>query len=160
MELALVMKLLHIFSVIWTVTGVIGRGFILSKATNAEDIRSTNTILQVSAPFERLMAQFGSLLILVTGILTAWAQGWRLFAPGSVWLLVSIVLFLSLIPLIALVFIPKGRIFGEALDEANKQGVVTPALRAAFHDRTVSVAHTYELATIVVVVALMVLKPF
>jgi hypothetical protein len=37
---------------------------------------------------------------------------------------------------------------------------VTPGLQAAFRDRAVATAHYYELILIVVVVALMVLKPF
>jgi hypothetical protein len=50
--------------------------------------------------------------------------------------------------------------FAAALADATERGIVTPELRAAFADRLVAAARTYEVVVIVVVVALMVLKPF
>jgi len=44
--------------------------------------------------------------------------------------------------------------------EAREAGTVTPALRAAWSDPAVAMARRYELAAIVIIVGLMVLKPF
>jgi hypothetical protein len=75
-------------------------------------------------------------------------------------LFVSLVLFVSIIPIIPLIFLPKGRVFAAALDEATAAGTVTDRLRLAFHDRTVFMAHVYELVVVTVVFVLMVAKPF
>ena len=72
----------------------------------------------------------------------------------------SLVLYLSLIPQIPLIFIPRGRIFDAALADARQRGSVTPELTAAFHDRGVAFARTYEVVVVGIIVALMVLKPF
>ena len=76
------------------------------------------------------------------------------------WLLVSLVLYLTLAPLIVWVFLPRGRAFDRALQEAPAQGRVTPALATAFADPVVAAAHAWELLVIGLVIALMVTKPF
>jgi hypothetical protein len=102
--------------------------------------------------------------LLVFGLFTAWAQGWPILGflqGGSTnWLLVSIVLYVSMIPLIALVFLPRGKTFEAALNEATAQGQLTAALSNAFQDRAVANAHTYELIATALVIVLMVTKPF
>jgi hypothetical protein len=70
------------------------------------------------------------------------------------------VLYLSLIPVIVLVFLPRGKIFGQALAGALELGTVTPALTSAFRDRVVGLAHGYEWAVTIVITYLMVSKPF
>jgi hypothetical protein len=42
---------------------------------------------------------------------------------------------------------------------AREEGSVTTELSAAFDDRAVSLARTYELSAVLLIVALMVLKP-
>jgi hypothetical protein len=76
------------------------------------------------------------------------------------WLLVSLVLYLSLVPLIVGVFLPRGRVFDRVLQDARAQGRVTPALAVAFADPVVAAAHAWELLVIGLVIALMVTKPF
>ena len=160
MDAALLLKLLHILSVIWTVGGILGRWVVLTRAARADDMRSVTALVGAAGPFERLMAIPGSFAVLVTGLLTAWAQGRPFLGSGSNWLLVSIVLFFSLAPVIAFAFVPGGRRFEQALEDADKRDAVTPELRTAFGDRAVAVARTYELVVIVAVLVLMVLKPF
>jgi hypothetical protein len=67
---------------------------------------------------------------------------------------------LSTIPLVPLIFLPRGKVFEAALAEAQAQGRVTVELTAAFRDPAVAFARLYEGAAIAVVVALMVTKPF
>jgi hypothetical protein len=73
---------------------------------------------------------------------------------------VSLLLYLSIIPVIPLVFLPRGRVFAAALSEATAEGRVTDRLTAAFHDRVVFAAHVYEIVAIVGVFILMITKPF
>ena len=49
------------------------------------------------------------------------------------------------LPLIPLVFVPRGRVFEATLAEATARGVVTPELAAAWRDPVVRAAHWYEL---------------
>ena len=94
------------------------------------------------------------------GLLTMWAQGRSLTGDGNGWLLVSVLVFLSMIPLVPLIFLPRGRVFEAALEAARAKGTVTPELIAAFGDPMVAFARIYEAVVVAVVVALMVVKPF
>ena len=69
-------------------------------------------------------------------------------------------LFLSVLPLVPLVFLPRGRVFEAALEEAEAAGVVTDRLRAAWSDPVVRGAHIYELTAVTIVLVLMLSKPF
>ena len=92
------------------------------------------------------------------------AEGLPLLGPfvgaGANWLFVSLLLFLSVLPLVPLVFLPRGRVFEAALEEAEAAGVVTDRLRAAWSDPVVRGAHIYELTAVTIVLVLMLAKPF
>jgi hypothetical protein len=75
-------------------------------------------------------------------------------------LFVSLVLYLSIVPLVPLVFVPRGKAFAAALEAAEARGEYTPELRAAFHDPLTRAAHVYELGAVTVVLVLMLTKPF
>jgi hypothetical protein len=62
--------------------------------------------------------------------------------------------------LVPTVFIPRGRVFGAILEEAVRLDRVTERLAAAFRDPVVRLAHIYEIAALVVIIFLMVTKPF
>jgi hypothetical protein len=61
---------------------------------------------------------------------------------------VSLVLSLSIMPLIPLIFLPRGRVFEAALADARQRGTVTPDLSAAFRDPWVAYARTFEAVTV------------
>ena len=87
--------------------------------------------------------------------------GRRAALRGRVWWLpVALLLFLSILPLVPLVFLPRGTVFEAALEDARERGEVTPELRTAFRDPAVAFARRYEVVVVAVVLALMVLKPF
>lgn len=69
-------------------------------------------------------------------------------------------LLLSPLPLVPLIFLPRGRVFEAAIDEARRRGAVTPEQRAAFADPAVALARRYEVFAVSLVIGLMVLKPF
>lgn len=164
MNTALFLKLLHVLAAFWLVTGLLGRYVTLYKAEQSTKIEAVLSLLPVGAVFERAMVIPGSFAVFVAGLATAWAQGWPIlgFLQGgaSNWVLASLVLFLTLIPVIMFVFVPRGKVFETALNDAVAKELVTPGLTAAFQDPLVRAAHIYELAVIAVITALMVLKPF
>jgi hypothetical protein len=106
----------------------------------------------------------GSFAVLTAGLATAWVQGWPIlgFLQGgsSNWVLVSLILFLTIIPVIRFIFLPRGKRFEAAFDQAQAQNRVTPELTTAFNDPLVRAGHIYEMALLGLVTALMVLKPF
>lgn len=160
MELADVLQVLHVLAGFWFVAGLIGRDVVLARARRSDDLGRVRALLDVSGPFERWMVIPGSFAVLILGIATMWAQHLPLWAEGTRWVTVSLVAFLTLAPLVPLVFLPRGRVFESALAGAVEVGHVTPELTAAFHDPVVAAAHWYELGVVAFVVVLMVTKPF
>lgn len=106
------------------------------------------------------MVTYGSIAVFVLGILTMWAQGLPLWREGTRWVTVSLIAFASLIPVVPMVFIPRGRAFESALHAAIGSGRVTTELGAALHDPVTATARWYELAVVAFVIFLMVAKPF
>jgi hypothetical protein len=151
---------LHVAIAFWFVGGLIGRGLTLARARSSDDIDGVYLLTELAGRFENLMVIPGSIAVFVAGLLAAWAEGIPLWGPGSGWLLLALILFLSTFPLVPLIFIPRGKVFGAALADARAQRKVTPALTEAFHDPAVAFARNYEMVAIAVIVALMVVKPF
>jgi len=164
MTIALLLKVLHVLIAMGFISGLIGRFIVLTQAAASDDIKVTALLVGLAGRFEKYLVIPGSTAVLVAGLLTAWAQGWAIlgFITGGHynWLLVSLLLFLSNIPIIIYVFVPKGKIFEGHLNEALAKGSVTPELKSAFDDRVVAAGHRYELISIALIVILMVLKPF
>jgi uncharacterized membrane protein len=157
------LKLVHALAGAWLIAALIGRWVTLAQAARAPFIQGLRAILGVGSRFE-WQVRVSSLVVLLLGIATAVAQGRPFLGPlqnaGFDWLFVSLILYLSIIPLVPLVFLPRGREFVAALEEASASGEVGERLRAAFDDRLVFAAHAYELGAILVVFALMITKPF
>jgi hypothetical protein len=164
MNIGLVLKLLHVGAAFWLIAGIIGRTVVMSRAQNSTDFLTVRSLMPLAAVFERRMVIPGSSAVLVAGLLTAWVQHWPILGflqgRGPNWVLVSLVLMLTLFPVISFIFLPRGKVFEKAFEEAAAQDQVTLELSAAFRDPIIRAAHVYELVVLVVIVALMVLKPF
>jgi predicted integral membrane protein DUF2269 len=162
-DLAGVLRAVHAVVGVWFMAGLIGRWIVLAQAARASDLPAMRAVLAVSSRFERIVIS-GSLAVLVLGVATAIAQGRPFLGPlqgaGFDWLFASVLLFVSVIPLIPLVFIPRGRVFENALEEATAAGAVTDRLRLTFRDPVVFAAHVYELGAMTIVLVLMIMKPF
>ena len=158
-----ILRLSHAILGVLFFGGLVGRWIVLGLAQRADSLAAMRTLTRAAAPFERIVIVGGNVMLLL-GILTALAQGRPMLGPiqGAPvdWLFVSIVLLLTTIPLVPLVFLPKGRIFGRLMDDAIALDAVTPELAAAWSDPTVRVAHVYELGVVSIVLALMITKPF
>src|SRR5262245_17825278 len=163
MTLTRVLNVLHVLTAFWLVSGIGGRGMSLKEAARSSDVRAVDALVRLAGRFEA-MVRAPSIAVFVLGLLTAWWGGWPIlgFLQGASvnWLLASLVLSLSLAPLIIWVFLPRGQIFERALRAALAEGRVTEALRAAFADRAVAAAHAWELIVLATVIVLMVAKPF
>ena len=73
---------------------------------------------------------------------------------------VALISFLTMIPLVPLVFLPRGKVFEAALSEAVAAGEATAGLRAAFADPAVAAARRYERIVVAVIIVPMVTRPF
>jgi uncharacterized membrane protein len=152
--------LLHVLSAFWFVAGLVGRDVTLGKARRTRDVGVVAEVAGLAGRFDRLMVVPGSIAVFVLGLLTVWVQGRQFTGTGNWWLLTSLLLYLSLMPLIPLVFIRRGRIFELALSDAVQRGEITSALTAAFADKAVHATRLYEWFMVTAVIVLMVTKPF
>ncbi len=92
--------------------------------------------------------------------MTAWAQGYEWLGLTTGWMLLTVLLIIPILVFIPTIFLPRGRVFEAEMAAARAAGEVTPGLRAAWADPAVAMARRYELGAMVIIVALMVLKPF
>ena len=161
--LIVMLKFLHVVSAIVAIAGLFGREVARVHARHSSDIHVVAAFVQVAGRFEQLAIP-GSIVVFVVGLLLAWLQGRPLlgFLQGaqSNWLLVSILLYLAIYPLVIFIFIPRGKVFDQALEAAIARGQVTSALAAAFNDPVVRLAHVTEGAIVVAILYLMIAKPF
>ena len=158
------MKMLHVIVAVVFAGGLFARQVIRSYARTIDDVAWFANLSAAAAYVENVMVKPASLIIVVLGVIQARLGGIPIFGflsgGDQNWLLVSIALYLAAFLLVPLVFVPKGRAFRPLLDASLSQGRITPELRLAINDRTVALAHHLETAAVLVVLALMVLKPF
>ena len=157
--LALLLKLAHVLLAFAMVAGLLGRWILLTRAAASDDVERAHLLAEAASPFERIV-QMVSPLVVVVGLVTAWAQGYPWLGLTTGWMLLTVLLIVPIFVIIPTIFIPRGRVFEAEMAAARAAGLVTPGLRAAWADPAVALARRYELVTIVIIVALMVLKPF
>lgn len=160
----LVVKYLHIAAVAITIGGIFARQLVRRIAGRSDDIKAVAALLQAAIRMERVLVIPGSNLMILFGIVLAVMQEWPIFGflQGSDrnWLLVSNLLLIAMIALIPGIFIPHNRKVTSLLQSALAAGKVTPELSAALNEKKDLWAHYAEQAIVLVVAALMVLKPF
>jgi uncharacterized membrane protein len=165
MNLYLIMKLLHVLAAFWMISGVVGRGLTFWQAGRVKDVHAVHALLQVSESFERWAVIPVSVLVLLFGLIVTWMQKWPLFGflqgAATNWLLVSFILFMGVSAVIApLRLVARRKERTRAIEEALAQGTITLRLAAALHDKVVIRFRTVELTILVVIIVLMVMKPF
>jgi uncharacterized membrane protein len=158
------MKVAHAMTGFWFVAGVAGRGVVQLRAERTADVSAVKVLVELLGRFDNLMVIPGSIAVLALGLVSAWLEGTPLlgFLQGahSNWLFLALILYATIMLLVPTVFLPKGRLFQAALDEAIAGGTVTDRLSAAFRDPVVRAAHLWELLAIAVIIWLMIAKPF
>ena len=165
MNLYTLMKLLHVLAAFWFIGGVIGRDFAFWQAGRATNVQAVQALLQISDFFERYAIIPVSMVVFLFGLIITLLQRWPLFGflQGSSinWLLVSFILYLGISLAIGpLKLVPRRKQRTRALDEALTEGIITPGLNAALHDEVVVRFRMVEFVVLVVIIILMVTKPF
>lgn len=160
----LVIKFLHIVAVTITIGGMFARQLVRSIAQRSDDLKAVASLTQAATRVDRGLVIPWSSAILPLGIVLAVMQKWPAFGflQGSSqnWLLASNILLVIMIALIPVVFVPHRKKVEASLQTALAEGQITPELSALLADKKNQYAHYIEEAIIVVITALMVLKPF
>jgi hypothetical protein len=113
--LAGIAVVVHVLFVFWLVAGVVGRDVCYRQAERATDLSALRTMVGLGSRFELTMVRPATFAVLVAGLIAAWARGWPIlgFLQGAApnWVLAALLIYLSIIPVIVFVFIPRGRIY-------------------------------------------------
>ena len=162
--LLLLLRFLHIASAIWFLGGILARQIVRAYAKRTEDVQRFAAMSEAAGRIENTMVIPGNLAVIVFGVILGLMIGAPIlgFLQGAErnWLLVSNIILLLGFLSVPLIFLPRGKLFRIALEEALTKGQMTPALRAHLDDPVVRIAHIYELVSMVVIMYLMVFKPF
>jgi uncharacterized membrane protein len=160
----LVLKFLHILAVVVCVGGLFARQVVRHFAQKTDDVHVYANYSQAAGKIESLMVIPGTMAILVFGVILALVGDIPMFGflqgASENWLLVSNLLIIGMVVIVPAVFVPRGKLFEPVLQDALSQGRFTEELRAAMDDSAVKLAHRYEEIALIVIIALMVLKPF
>lgn len=165
MNLYVFMKLLHVLAAFWFLSGLVGRDFAFWRAGKATSVQAVQALLQISDFFERYAVIPVSMAVFLFGLIVTFMQKWPLFGflQGSPinWLLLSFILFLGISLAIGpLRLVPRRKQRSKALEEALVQKTITPELTATLNDPVVLRFRMIELGIVVLIIILMVTKPF
>lgn len=164
MNTYLLIKYLHELTAMWFIAGIIGRQLVRHLARRSDDIHQFAYLSEAAGQFEKWMVIPGNLLVMGLGVLLALRGGWPLFGflqgADANWLLLTNMLLVVGVVLVPAVYVPRGKRFDQELQNALKQGKITPALTTLLDDPVVKWAHRGEYIGLLVIVALMVFKPF
>ena len=160
------LKLLHVLAAFALVGGEIGRTIAFQRAKKATDVKTAAEMLQLSTFLTSKFVSIGGLLTFLLGLITAWAQGGAVLILGFLmggtinWVLASLILYIVIMAMVALIAVPRGKAIGKALGAALGQGKITPELTAALNDSVLNSGFIIQDVLILLIVILMVLKPF
>jgi Predicted integral membrane protein (DUF2269) len=152
--------LLHVATAFWFVAGLLGRGVTIARARSAGDIELMSHLMDLAGRFERLMVIPGSMVVVLLGLFAAWWGDVPFTGEGNWWLLTSLLLFVAIGLLVPTVFLPRGKVFERAFEDAKSRGEITAELRSALDDPAVRNARWIELIVVALILTLMVTKPF
>jgi uncharacterized membrane protein len=160
----LLIKFLHILAVTITIGGMFARQLVRGIARKSDDIKTVASLTHAASRMDRAMVIPGSNIMILAGVILAVMQKWPIFGflqgASQNWLLVSNLLLIVLIFIVPGIFVPHNKKVEAVVQTALTEGRVTPELSMALNDRMNIWAHHVEEAIILVVAALMVLKPF
>ena len=164
MSLLLVVRFLHILSAIWFIGGVLARQIVRLYAKRTDNVQHFAAMSLVAGRIESTMVIPGNFAVIIFGVIFALMINAPIlgFLQGSSrnWLLVSNILLIIAFLNIPLNFLPRGKLFDAALKDALSKGEMTFELRAHINDPVVRLAHWFELVAMVLIVFLMVFRPF
>lgn len=160
----LVIKFLHVLAVTITIGAMFSRQLVRAIARRSGDVQTVHSLTSAVERIDRGLVIPASTLILPFGIILAVMADWPAFGflqgASQNWLLVSNILLVIMLVLIPTVFVPHTKKVRTLLHSALAQGNITSELSAALADRKNSQAHHAEEIIVLIITALMVLKPF
>jgi len=164
MSLFLWVRFLHVASAMWFIGGILARQIVRAYAKRTDDVRRFATLSEAAGRIESTMVIPGNFAVIVFGVILGLMIGAPIlgFLQGTPrnWLLVSNILLIIGFLNVPLIFLPRGKKFDLVLNDALAKGQMTPELRAHLDDPVVRIAHGYEFVSMVVIVFLMVFRPF
>lgn len=159
-----VVRFLHIITAIIFIGGIFARQLVRSYAKRTNDVQIFSMLSQTAGRIETLMVIPGNIAVIFFGVILTLMTGYPIFGflqgASQNWLLVSNILLVLGLLAVPLVFLPRGKKFDLVLKAALAKGQMTAELRAELDDKVVQFVHLYEDVSVVIVVALMVFKPF
>lgn len=160
----LIVKYVHILAVTLTIGGMFARQLVRGFAKNSDDLNVIIPLSRVAVRIDRILVIPWSNMMIAMGIVLAVMQNWPVFGflqgASQNWLLVSNLLLVVMLVLIPAVFLPHNQKLEALFQPALIEGHITTELRTALNDTKNQMAHYVEEAIVLVVAALMVLKPF
>ena len=160
----LLVKFFHILAVALTIGGMFARQAVRAYAKKSDDVKIVASLTHLAVRLDRTMVIPWSNIMILMGIVLAVIQKWPIFGflqgASQNWLFVSNILLIIMLIIIPAVFIPHNRKVEGLLQSALSDGHITPQLASALDDKVNKLGHLAEEAIILVVAALMVLKPF
>ncbi len=164
MNPGLVLKLLHVLAGFALVGGEIGRMIAFRRARQATDVKIVAEMMQLFTFLTSKFVSIGGMLTFLTGLITAWVQGWPIlgFLQGGQtnWVLASLIVYIVIMLMVFLLVAPRGKAIGQALGAALGQGKITPELTAALNNSTLTNGFIIQDVLILIIIILMILKPF
>ena len=162
--LYLLVRFLHIASAIWFLGGILARQIVRAHAKRTDDVHRFAAMSEAAGRIESTMVIPGNMAVIIFGVILALIIKAPIlgFLQGAErnWLLVSNIILLLGFLNVPLIFLPRGKLFRAALEDALAKGQMTSELRAHLDDPVVRIAHAYELVSMVAIMYLMVFKPF
>ena len=160
----LLAKFLHIVAVTLTIGGMFARQLVRGIAKKSPDVREVAALTRAAVRMDRALVIPSSNIMILMGIVLAIILKWPIFGflqgAEQNWLLASNMLLIVMVVLIPAVFIPHNRQVELLLQVALAENRVTHELTSALNDRMNSLGHHVEEVIVLLVAALMVLKPF
>ena len=160
----LLVRFIHILSSIVFVGGILARQAVRMHGKRSTDIHTLAAYFSAAGKIESLMVIPGNMLVIVFGVILAIMVRAPIFGflQGSEqnWLLATNILLILGGLNIPLIFLPRGKIFDRLMAEALAKGEVTPELKAHLNDKAVRNAHVFEILSLIVIIILMVFRPF
>jgi uncharacterized membrane protein len=160
----LALRFLHIASAIVFIGGIFARQLVRSVAEKSDNVHNFAALSRAAGHIENYMVIPGNLAVIVFGVILALITGAPMlgFLQGASrnWLLVSNILLVLGLLTVPLVFVPRGKQFDLVLKDALAKNQMTPQLRARLDDKLIRFVHLAEMASAVIIVVLMVYKPF
>jgi uncharacterized membrane protein len=156
------LKLLHVLSAIWLLGGLLARPTVLASARRAPDVRILKALADVSGRLEDRMIAPGIIAVLVTGIAAAIVGDYSLFGPfsgGPWWIFIAVVI-MAFAVITTPITLARDRSWGQALEESARAGAITERLRPFLQRDAMIRRYAPDIVGVLVIVVLMVTKPF